>query len=132
MTKITAANVARFSAISSKMKPANDQGAPAEKPKSRLGLQDFVGTVEITQVKADTGTNGKPFMTLKDAIVTTSEGKVSTRTVMAFEAYGLVMQAAQTGAIVATLRHTGPTLKIVGVQIDGEMLMAEAPAAKAA
>ena len=131
MSKPTAAQIARFRAISTKTKAAANDDAP--KTKGTLRAADFVGTIEVVDLKIADDANGKTYMTLPGAIVTTAEGKTLTRTVMAFEAYGLVKQAIENlEDLVVTLRHTGPTLKIVGVTIGGEMLMVTPRAAKAA
>lgn len=132
MSKPTASQIARFRAISARTKkPANDVDAPA-KTKGTLRPVDFVGTIEVVALTTANDAKGKVYMTLPGAIVTKQDGSTLTRTVMVFEAYDLITQVIQAHQeIVATLRHTGPTLKVVGVLVEGEMLMVEQAPAQA-
>ena len=133
MTKPTASQIARFRAISSNVKAGTAANDDAPKPKGRLTLQDFVATVEFDQLKDADDAKGKPYYSFKDANVRAQDGKESVRTVMVFEAYDLVKKVVLAGQeLVVTLRHAGPTLKVVGVQVDGEMVIVEQPAAIAA
>ena len=108
--------------------PANDD-APKE-PRQRLALPNFVDTVFASEISLGTTTQGKPYMTLKGCTVTLASGTQAVRTVMAFDdAYEAVHAAISGGRdVVSTLAHTGPTLKVVGIEIDGEMRMFEQPA----
>lgn len=107
-----------------KAKAANDDAPKA--PRARLALPDFVDTVAATEISLGVGsTDGKPFMSLKGCAVTLANGTPAVRTVMvfdeAYEAARAVILAEK--PLVATLAHTGSTLKIVGIEIDGEMVM---------
>lgn len=108
-------------------KPANDDAPKA--PRARLVLPNFVDTVFASEIVLGTTTAGKPYMSLKGCAVTLANGTPAVRTVMVFEeAYDAVRAEILEGRdVVATLAHTGPTLKIVGLQIDGEMRAFEAP-----
>lgn len=108
-------------------KPANDDAPKAKR--TRLALPNFVDTVFASQIVLGTTTAGKPYMSLKGCAVTLANGTPAVRTVMVFdEAYDAVRAEILEGRdVVATLAHTGPTLKIVGLQIDGEMRAFEVP-----
>lgn len=109
-------------------KPANDD--TPKTPRARLALPDFVGTVFANEITLGTTTAGKPYMTMKGCAVTLANGTEAVRTVMVFDdAYDVVRSEILAGRdVVATLAHTGPTLKVVGLEIDGEMRMFERPA----
>lgn len=131
MSKPTAAQIARFRAIAAKKKPANDD-APAAKTKGTLRPVDFVGTVLVNELKIADDVRGNIYMTLPGAEVIREDGSTLTRTVMVFEAYDIVTKVIQSHQdIVAMLRHTGGTLKIIGVMVDGEMVMVDMPTAQA-
>lgn len=108
-------------------KAGNDDTPKA--PRVRLALPDFVATVLATDIKIGDTTAGTPFMTLKGCEVTLANGTDAVRTVMAFdEAYDAVHALITDGKdVVATLSHTGGTLKIIGLEIDGEMKMFDQP-----
>lgn len=124
--KPTAQKIAQFRAISARKAAAaaNDQGE-APKAKGTLKLADIVATVEFSDVKVADDANGNPYYAFKAATVRVGDTE-TTRTVMAFESYELVKQVVYAGEpLVATLANAGSTLKIVGVLVDGEMVMIE-------
>jgi hypothetical protein len=103
---------------------ANDDAPKA--PRARLALPNFVDTLFAEEMTiGTTSTDGKPFLTMKGCAVTLASGTPAVRTVMAFDdAYDAVRAAIHAGQdVVATLAHTGGTLKVVGLQVDGEMKM---------
>lgn len=128
----SSAQIAKFRAISSKAKTqaANDT-APA--PKSKLSLPNVVATIFATEITSANDAKGMPFYTLKGCQVDLGGGNVVTRTCMAFEAAEMVKTVVYAGKdLTVTLQHTGSTMKIVGVLVDGVMQMVSAPLAKAA
>ena len=127
----TAQQIARFRAIDSsrKAQPAND-----DQPKVRLKVADFVGTLDdVEDIKIADDAQGNPYLLIKGATVTSAQGNTMKRTVMAFEAYDAVRPILLAGQIMtAKFRHAGGTLKIVGVQVDGEMVSFDRAEAAAA
>jgi hypothetical protein len=123
---LTKQAIAAIAARRSANKTAANDDAP-KAPRARLALPNFVDTVFASEISLGTTTEGKPYMTLKGCNVTLASGTPAIRTVMAFDdSYEAVRAAiAEQRDVVATLAHTGSTLKIIGLQIDGEMRMFE-------
>lgn len=134
----SAAQIAKFRAISSKKaapKAANDAPPSAEAPKAkgRLTLPNIVATIFATDITSANDAKGMPYFALKGCEIDLGGGNVVTRTCMAFEAADLVKQVVFAGQdLTVTLQHTGSTMKIIGVLVDGEMKMVAQPLAKAA
>lgn len=131
--KPTAQKIAQYRAISTRKAAAaaNDQGE-APKAKGTLKLADFAATVEFNDVKVADDANGNPYYAFKGATVRVGEVE-SVRTVMAFESYDLVRKVVLAGQpLVAMLANAGSTLKIVGVMVDGEMVLVQRDARIAA
>lgn len=124
---LTKQAIAAIAARRSANKTAANDDAP-KAPRARLALPNFVDTLFAEDMSiGTTSTEGKPFLTMKGCAVTLASGTPAVRTVMAFDdAYEAVRAAIHAGQdVVATLAHTGGTLKVVGLQIDGEMKMFE-------
>lgn len=104
-------------------KPANDDAPKA--PRTRLALPDFVDTVFAAEISLGTTEAGSDFITMKGCNVTLASGEPAVRTVMAFDDANAAVRSliAAQKDVVATLKHTGPTLKVIGLEIDGQMVM---------
>lgn len=118
--------IAAIAARRSANKTAANDDAP-KTPRARLALPNFVDTLFAGEIVLGNTAQGKPYMTMKGCNVTLASGNPAVRTVMAFDdAYDAVRETIAAGRdVVATLAHTGSTLKIVGLEIDGEMKMFE-------
>lgn len=118
----------RRSGAATTVTPANDDAPKA--PRARLTMPNFVDTLFADSIALGTTTAGKPYMTMKGCAVTLANGTATVRTVMVFDdAYDAVRAEILAGRdVVATLAHTGGTLKVVGLEIEGEMRMFESPA----
>lgn len=99
---------------------ANDQAKPK---RERLVLPDFTATLFASEIKTGETTEGKPYIAMKGCEMTLPGGAEVVRTVMAFDdaCTAVVAEISAKRDVVATLARMGGVMKVVGLQVDGEM-----------
>lgn len=91
---------------------------------TQLSLPNIVATIFFNDIVAADDARGAPYYALKGVEIDMGNGKVVTRTCMAFETYDLVKQVVLSGRdLTVTLQPARSVMKIIGVEVDGEMII---------